>query len=117
MASMDEAGTSMQLRGVVKRRIPRLRDVRPLFDLSVSRPSRGNALALCGDVFDVRRLAMRRVPGMVFDFVDGAAGSESSLDRARDLFGRLELEPRALRDVRSIDLSIDLLGQRQGLPF
>lgn len=54
---------------------------------------------------------------MVFDFVDGAAGSETSLDRARDLFHRIELEPRAMRDVSSVDLSVDLLGTRSELPF
>jgi L-lactate dehydrogenase (cytochrome) len=54
---------------------------------------------------------------MVFDFVDGAAGSESSLKRARGLFASLELEPRALRDVRKVDLSVDLLGRPSDLPF
>lgn len=54
---------------------------------------------------------------MVFDFVDGAAGSESSLRRARELFGTVELEPRALRDVRKVDLSVDLLGRPSAAPF
>jgi L-lactate dehydrogenase (cytochrome) len=53
---------------------------------------------------------------MVFDFVDGAAGSESSLRRARDVFSRVELEPRALRDVRQIDLTTELLGASSSLP-
>jgi len=99
------------------RRFPRWGEIAPLFDLSVNWPSREAALARCADLWDVRRLARRRVPRMVFDFVDGAAGSESSLSRARDLFGRVELEPRALRDVSSIDLSIDLLGKPNALPF
>lgn len=117
MASVRQAGVATPPRGVVKRRIPRLRDVKPLFDLSVSVPRREHALARCGDVFDIRELAMRRVPRMVFDFVDGAAGSESSLRRARAVFGRVEMEPSVLRDVRRIDPSIDLLGKRQDLPF
>jgi L-lactate dehydrogenase (cytochrome) len=54
---------------------------------------------------------------MVFDFVDGAAGSESSLRRSRELFSRIEFEPRALRDVRKVDLSVDLLGAPNELPF
>lgn len=88
-----------------------------MLDLSVKWPSRASALARCADLRDVRRLARRRVPQMVFDFVDGAAGSESSLDRARDLFGQVELEPRVLRDVSCIDLSVDLLGKPNALPF
>jgi L-lactate dehydrogenase (cytochrome) len=77
------------------RRIPRWQELQPLFDLSLHVPSRGRALARCADVADVRALARRKVPRMVFDFVDGAAGSESSLVRARQLFSRVELEPRA----------------------
>lgn len=100
-----------------RRRIPRWSDVAPLLDLRVHAPDRTRALTRCADVADVRTLAKRRVPRMVFDFVDGAAGSESSARRARELFTRLELEPRALRDVRSIDIGIDLLGTRNALPF
>jgi len=88
-----------------------------MLDLSVSAPSRERALLHCADVWDVRALARRRVPRMVFDFVDGAAGSESSLRRARDLFSRVELEPRALRDVRQVDLTTDLLGAPSALPI
>ena len=99
------------------RQWPKWREVAPLLDLSPSLPTRGAALARCGDVRDVRELARRRVPRMVFDFVDGAAGSEASLNRARDTFSRLEFSPRALRDVSQIDLGVDLLGERSALPF
>lgn len=101
----------------VKRSLPKLKDLAPLFDLSIRLPNRAHALARCADVGDIRNLARKRVPHMVFDFVDGAAGSESSLNRARQVFGRVEFEPRALRNVREIDLSIDVLGSRSSLPF
>jgi L-lactate dehydrogenase (cytochrome) len=97
--------------------MPRWSEVAALLDLAVRAPDSTRALGYCGDVADVRRLARRRVPRMVFDFVDGAAGSESSLRRARGLFGRLEFEPRALRDVRKVDLETDLLGTPSPMPF
>lgn len=97
--------------------MPRLSEIAPAFDLSVKRAGPARALERCGSVADVRALARKRVPRMVFDFVDGAAGSESSLDRARDLFSRVELEPRAMRNVSNLDLSVDLLGKRSDLPF
>lgn len=100
-----------------KRRFPRPSEIAPLFDLSLRLPRRTNALARCADVSDVRLLARRRVPKMVFDFVDGAAGSEVSLSRARARFAQVEFAPRALRNVKTIDLSIDLLGKTSPLPF
>lgn len=109
--------TERAARPVGRRRWPRWHEIGPMLDLSIRRPSRERALQYCADVQDVRALARRRVPRMVFDFVDGAAGSESSLSRARDVFSRIELEPRALRDVRQVDLTSDLLGRSNSLPI
>lgn len=109
------AGTTVGER--TRPRWPRWDEVGPLLDLSVRRPSHERALERCADIADVRLVAKRRVPRMVFDFVDGAAGSESSLRRARDVFATVELEPRALRDVRKVDLTVDLLGRPSALPF
>ena len=53
----------------------------------------------------------------MFDYVDGAAGSESSLNRARDAFARVEFTPRVLRDVSDVDTSTQLAGQRSPLPL
>lgn len=99
------------------RRLPRWNEISSAFDLRIRPPGRARVLERCASVADVRAVARRRVPRMVFDFVDGAAGSETSLDRARDLFHRVELEPRAMRDVSTVDLSVDLLGERSQLPF
>lgn len=106
-----------EARTVRGRRLPKWADIGPMLDLSVSRPSIERALLRCADVADVRLLARRRVPLMVFDFVDGAAGSESSLRRARDIFSRVELEPRALRNIQRFDLTTDLLGAPSSLPI
>ena len=62
-------------------------------------------------------MARRRVPVPVFDYVDGAAGSESTLRRSREAYARVEFTPRVLRDVRDIDVSAAMLGQRAALPF
>ena len=62
-------------------------------------------------------MARRRVPVPVFDYVDGAAGSESTLRRSREAFARVEFAPRVLRDVHDVDISTVMLGQRAALPF
>jgi L-lactate dehydrogenase (cytochrome) len=98
--------------------MPRWNEVAPLLGFTPPTLNRSqHDLNRCASVHDIRALAMRRVPRPVFDFVDGAAGSESSLTRCRDLFSRVEFRPRALRDVSVVDTSVDLLGTAADLPL
>lgn len=102
----------------VHRRVPRMGEVLPLIgvpDFSTSWVER--RLARCASVADVRGLARRRVPRPVFDYVDGAAMSETSLSRARGAFARVEFTPRVLRDVSTVDTSVKILGQVSALPL
>lgn len=100
------------------RRLPRWKDITPFLGFGLPRLDRAKVkLDQCADLYDLRRLAQRSVPKPVFDFVDGAAGSESSLTRSRDLFAQVELSPRALRDVSTVDTSVELVGERFDLPF
>jgi L-lactate dehydrogenase (cytochrome) len=103
---------------MVQRRLPRWDEISPLIgrrDASQSRlPSR---LERCASIGDVRALARRRVPPAVFDYVDGAAGTETTLRRSRQAYARVQFNPRVLRDVSSVDLSRELLGRPSALPF
>ena len=62
-------------------------------------------------------MARRRTPRAAFDYVDGAAGAEISLRRARDLFAQLEFCPSVLRDVSDVDTGVTVLGARSEVPF
>lgn len=62
-------------------------------------------------------MAKKRTPTAVFDYTDGAAMSESSLDRSRDAYARVEFTPRVLRDVSEVDVSVSMLGAVNALPF
>jgi L-lactate dehydrogenase (cytochrome) len=72
-------------------------------------------LARAAGVDDLRRLAQRRLPGGVFDYVDGAAEDELTAVRNVEAFRRLELRPRVLTGVGAVDPSTTLLGRT--LPF
>jgi L-lactate dehydrogenase (cytochrome) len=72
-------------------------------------------LAGAASVADLRRIAKRRLPGGVFDYIDGAAEDERSLAANVDAFAKVTFRPRVLRDVSSIDTTTTLLGQT--LPF
>ncbi len=67
------------------------------------------------NVSDLRAIAKRRLPGGVFDYVDGAAEDEVTYRRNASDFERWEFVPSVLRDVSQIDTSSTLLGTP--LPF
>ena len=61
-------------------------------------------------------MAARRAPRAVFDYVDGGAGDELSMARAREAFGRIEFHPNVLRDVSRVAPSTTILGEQASLP-
>lgn len=65
----------------------------------------------------LRRAAQRRLPRAIFDFFDGGAEDEVTLRENMTAFRRARLVPRALNDVSSIDLSMQLFGKRSALPL
>jgi L-lactate dehydrogenase (cytochrome) len=103
---------------MTRRRFPKPRELRPLLrfkrpELSATRRRLDAALT----IEDLRRAAKRRTPKAAFDYTDGAAEAELSLARARQAFADIEFHPQVLRDVSSIDTSVDILGGRSALPF
>ncbi|MEM7322196.1 MAG: alpha-hydroxy acid oxidase [Actinomycetota bacterium] len=74
-------------------------------------------LDAAANVEDLRRLAKRRLPGGVFDYIDGGAEDELSLDRNSSGYHRLEYRPRILRDVSKINTETTLLGRAIPLPL
>jgi L-lactate dehydrogenase (cytochrome) len=74
-------------------------------------------LRRAANVDDLRRTARRRLPGGVFDYIDGGAEDELTLRRNSGSFGRIEFRPRVLVDVSSIDTSTELLGLHLPVPL
>ena len=69
------------------------------------------------NIADLRRLARRRLPRVVFDFIDGGAQDERTRNaNLRDLED-LVLSPRVLVDVAQRDLSVEVFGQTLALPM
>jgi L-lactate dehydrogenase (cytochrome) len=74
-------------------------------------------LSSAANVEDLRLLAKRRLPGGVFDYIDGAAEDEITIDRNRRSYDNIEFRPRILRDVSKIDTTTTLLGRPIPLPL
>jgi (S)-mandelate dehydrogenase len=68
-------------------------------------------------VDDYRRLARRRLPRMVFDYLDGGAESERGLRRNIDALAAIKFLPRRLVDVSQRNSSVSVLGQTLPVPF
>lgn len=74
-------------------------------------------LAAALTIDDLRRIAKRRTPKAAFDYTDGAADGEISLQRARQAFRDIEFHPSILRDVSRVDTSTTVFGGPSALPF
>jgi isopentenyl diphosphate isomerase/L-lactate dehydrogenase-like FMN-dependent dehydrogenase len=66
---------------------------------------------------DARRLAKKRLPRMIFDYIDGAAGTEHGEQLNRNAIRDIRLQPRILNNVEKRNIKIDLFGEKAGLPF
>src|SRR3546814_6027638 len=57
----------------------------------------------CLNIEDIRRLARRRLPRTIMDFVDGGAEDERTMAANRAAFGDWSLVPAAMQNVAQID--------------
>ena len=97
-------GMIRTLRAVVRVR-------RPEFDRVTRR------LRAAANVDDLRDMARRRLPGGVFDYIDGGAEDEMALDRNVRAFREATFRPRVLRGLGAMDTSTTLLGRPLAFPL
>ena len=67
-------------------------------------------LTQCHNFHDFRRLARRRLPGPIFNYIDGAADDETTHRQNTASFERCDLVPNVLRGVADVDH----VGHRHG---
>lgn len=71
----------------------------------------------CHNFHDFRLLAKKRLPGPIFNYIDGAADDEVTLRRNTSSFESCDLVPNVLRGVSEIDMSVTVMGQKLATPF
>ncbi|HZR79582.1 MAG TPA: alpha-hydroxy acid oxidase [Candidatus Binatia bacterium] len=69
------------------------------------------------NIADLRRLAKRRLPAMVFDYIDGGADGEITLRANTDAFAAVTFRPRQCIATPAVDLRTTVLGTMLELPF
>jgi L-lactate dehydrogenase (cytochrome) len=73
-------------------------------------------LSDCHNFHDFRKLAKRRLPGPIFDYIDGAADDEVTYRQNTASFERCDLVPNVLRGVETVDMSVTVMGQKLAMP-
>jgi L-lactate dehydrogenase (cytochrome) len=69
------------------------------------------------NIEDLRSRARRRLPKVIFEFIDGGAQDETTLRANREDFQKWRFRTRVLTDVSRRDQSITLFGQRCASPL
>ncbi len=68
-------------------------------------------------VIDLKRKAKKRIPNFAYDYVNGGIDEEISKRRNRQAFHDIELTPRYLIDVNSVDITAEIFGKKYSIPF
>ena len=69
------------------------------------------------NIDDLRTLARKRLPKIIFEFIDGGSQDEVSLRANRADFERYALRTRALTDISRRDQSTTILGKKSASPL
>jgi isopentenyl diphosphate isomerase/L-lactate dehydrogenase-like FMN-dependent dehydrogenase len=94
-----------------------LGDLRRLRETRGRRSGTPRSLKRAHNIDDLRRLAKRKLPKTIFDFVDGGANDELTMRRNRDALDRIGIVGRVLTDVSTVDMSTTVLGQHVDVPI
>ena len=68
------------------------------------------------NIEDLRELARRRVPKIVFDYIDGGADGEFTMRENRSAFDRVTFRPRHAVKIEDCNLRTPLLGHELSMP-
>jgi L-lactate dehydrogenase (cytochrome) len=103
---------------MVKRQLPKPAEFAELLrfkkpELSARKRRLDKALT----IYDLRRIAKRRTPAAAFNYTDGGAEGELSMNRARQAFEDIEFHPDILRPAEHVNTSTTILGDTSAMPF
>ncbi|MHA2937654.1 alpha-hydroxy acid oxidase [Vibrio sp. RC27] len=70
----------------------------------------------CHNFHDFRKLAKRRLPSPIFNYIDGGSDDESTYRRNTQAFETCDLIPNVLTGVKDVDLSVTVMGQKLDMP-
>ena len=103
---------------MVKRQLPNPSEIFELMKFKkFELDSRKRRLESAFTIEDLRQIAKRRTPAAAFDYTDGAAEGEISMERSVQAFQDIEFHPSILHDVSQVDTTTQILGGSSAMPF
>ncbi len=72
---------------------------------------------ICHNFSDFRKLAKKRLPSPIFNYIDGAADDESTYKRNTLSYQDVDLIPNVLRGVSDVDMSTKIFGKKINIPL
>ncbi|MDN5601161.1 MAG: alpha-hydroxy-acid oxidizing protein [Brachybacterium sp.] len=103
---------------MVQRQIPRPAELLEL--MKFKKPDldpKHRRLSAALTIDDLRTIAKRRTPAAAFDYTDGAAEGEISMERSVQAFEDIEFHPSILNDVSQVATTAQILGGSAAQPF
>ena len=71
----------------------------------------------CHSYDDFRKLAKKKLPSAIFNYIDGGSDDEITLNRNTKAFNDCDLIPSVLANVKNIDLCTTIFGKKIDLPI
>ena len=71
----------------------------------------------CYNFEDFRKLAKKKLPSPIFNYIDGGADDEITLKRNSEAFEDCDLVPNILNNVGEPDLSTTIFGKKIDMPI
>ena len=102
---------------MVQRQFPKPAEVMEFLKIKLPEFGKDARLKKAYTIYDLRTIAKRRTPAAAFDYTDGAADQELSMQRARQAFEDIEFHPDILKPAANVDTTTEILGGTSALPF
>ena len=71
----------------------------------------------CQNIEDIRKLAERRLPRPIYDYISAGSGNEHTLRRNTEAYDEVGIVPRVAVDVSNVDTSTTVLGRKLSFPL
>ncbi|MGZ5095977.1 MAG: alpha-hydroxy-acid oxidizing protein, partial [Burkholderiales bacterium] len=66
---------------------------------------------------DLRKMAKKRLPRCIFEYIDGAAEDGIAIQHNREVYRSLKIKNRVLKDVSKRSTATEIFGKRIAMPY
>src|SRR5205085_12108205 len=75
-----------------------------------------STLGAC-NIEDLRKMAKKRLPRCIFEYIDGAAEDAIAIQHNREVYRSLKIKNRVLKDVSKRSTAVEIFGKKITMPY